>query len=113
MLPLTALCQGMLVGDALRQDQHKIANKILPREHLLRGGNFTNWQGRGKKQPDLAGFDIMDQVLKHQLAPCGGVGAGNGRQLGVAPVTLDGEYHARRHYPILGKHPVKSKASKH
>ena len=42
--------------------------------------------------------------MQHGLGS--GIGAGNGRQLGVAPVTLDGKHLARRHRHILGERPV-------
>ena len=42
--------------------------------------------------------------MQHGLG--GGIGAGNGRQLGVAPVALDGKHLARRHRHILGERPV-------
>ena len=42
--------------------------------------------------------------MQHGLG--GGIGAWNGRKLGVAPVTLDGEHLARRHRHILGECPV-------
>ena len=50
----------MLAGDALRRDQHKIANEVLLCEGLLRGGNLAKRLGRSKKRPDLAGFDVAD-----------------------------------------------------
>ena len=38
----------MLAGDALRRDQHEIADEVLPRKRLLRGGDLAKWPGRGK-----------------------------------------------------------------
>ena len=65
-MPLTALRLVTLVwrklaSNALKRDQHEIADKVLLYEHFLQDGGLVNQPCRGKKRPGLAGFDVADQ----------------------------------------------------